>query len=117
MFTPFQSIAGNLKAFVGMQVSVSGQLIVGEGHRAFLAASYEGYKRGERLLVADDDLISTHLLAKLPAYGGGDVIYDEEAYVTGTVVQTRGAYTFADLRYCKVVRDNFEILVLPVQIR
>ena len=111
MFMPFKDLFGNLESLAGTQVSVSGQLLIGEGDKPFLATNYESYKRGERLPVADGKLIATHLLATLPVYGGGDVMYDEEACLTGTVVQQPGGYELAFLSYCKVVRDDIEILI------
>lgn len=111
MFTAIGDILDNLDLFAGSQISVSGQLLVGEDDRPFLATDYQAYKRGERLPVVDSKQIVTHLLGALPVYGGGDVIYDERAYLTGTVVKQPGGYVLADLRACKVVRDAFEIMI------
>ena len=109
MFTPIGDILDKLEMLVGTQISVSGRLLVGEEDRSFLATDYEAYKRGERVSVIDSKRIATHLLRSLPAYGGGDVIYNEKAYLTGTVVIRQERYELADLRSCRVVRDDIEI--------
>jgi hypothetical protein len=61
--------------------------------------------------VTDSKRIVTHLLSTLPVYGGGDVIYDEKAYLTGTVVKQAGRCELADLRFCKIVRDDLEVII------
>jgi hypothetical protein len=47
----------------------------------------------------------------MPVYGGGDVLYCETAYLTGLVVRRAGAYELADLRFCKIVRDDLEVII------
>jgi hypothetical protein len=111
MFIPFSEILCNIETLVGRVVSVTGQLLIGEEDRSFLARDHEHYRRGERLPVSDGKLIAKKLLMTLPAYGGGDVIYDEKAFLTGTIVAKAGYYELARLSYCKIIRDDIEVIV------
>lgn len=107
MFTPIEMILGNLGEMAGMRVSISGNLCVSAGRETFLAKNCHAFGRGERLKVIDGEPIYTHLMATLPPYGGGELIYDEEAYVTGTI--SDGA--LMEVTSCRVVRGNREVLV------
>ena len=111
MFTTFSEIYEQLATKVGQTVSITGHLLIGKSDKPFLALDYDGYKRGERLAVSDNNVIAKHLLRTLPAYGGGDVIYNELAFLTATIVVKDGDYELDDLRFCKIVRDDVEIIV------
>jgi hypothetical protein len=111
MFTAFKDIRDTLNARVGQTVSASGRLLIVDADRAFLATDYADYRRGDRIPVYDNRIIAKHLLRTLPAYGGGDAIYDEIAFMTGTIVVRDNGYGIGDLTYCKIIRDDLEIIV------
>lgn len=111
MFTSLADMIGEIETFVGSSVAISGQLLIGEGDVAFLARDFTSYKHGERLLLSDGKRIARHLLLSLPAYGGGGIIYDEHAFLAGTVACRSGGFELRNITYCKVVRDEYEIQI------
>jgi len=111
MFTSFGELKDRLDSVAGREVSLSGHLLVGEGRRAFLSTNYEEYERGIRLPILDSGSIAKCLLENLAPYGGSNATYSEDAFLIGTVVQVNGTFVLDRLRYCRIVREEIEIIV------
>lgn len=93
---------------VGKHVAVHGEIVISK--ETFIATDYDGYRRGERILIHDGGLVEQVLLDKLPPYGGGLCCYIEEAWVIGHL--TRMATGMAlSLEFCKVRRGDVEVVI------
>ena len=102
------SIIADPQRFNGKSVSFSCRICIDGTHLAYIAASRDGYEQGQVLLVDDDVRICEKLLAILPAYGGGSCIYNEEAWITGSVIGTSSGTRFS-MTACRVMRGEYDI--------
>lgn len=101
-----------LCGMTGEEVSLVGRLIV-TGNNSFLAASYDAFTRGEFLRISDAAQIPKELLRTLPAYGGGECLYDDECWITGTIAQTDAGLQLVDVSSCDVRRKDFQVSIKP----
>lgn len=103
-------IALNPQSFVGMNVSTTGRLVVSDA--CYFAVSYERYKQGECLMLSNCHAVRESLFSALPAYVGGDICYDEYAEIVATVQKTPNGFVFQNVRYLRVVRDDFDMILV-----
>jgi hypothetical protein len=104
-------LLGSIERYIGREVTVLSHVIVG-GHTAFVACDYDAYVRGERLAIDDGGTIERALLKALPAYGGGQCTYDEEATIVGTVRCSKDEVVHLVLKSCGLRRDGFDEIVI-----
>ena len=108
MFTPVRDLLSSMESLAGTEISISGRLLVGLEH-LYLADDYDAYARGERIAVDDGGIIVSCMNPQFSPYGGGDVMFDEAAYVTGTLEPNGEGYRLTRLRYCKIVGEQSTI--------
>ena len=111
MWLTFADVSERLDELVGRKVSLHGRVIVAGD--SFFAASYDAFLEGRRIPIRDNGVIRRTLLDTLPPYGGGACIYDEEAWLEGSIERTPSSSKVIALDSCKVRRDENEI-VIPV---
>jgi|ERR1051326_198884 hypothetical protein len=111
MALSFGELFNALTGWVGCEVTVQCRVMVDAPERSFIAASYEAYLGGEKLLVTNGAEIARQLLHKLPPYGGGACLYDEEILITGTVLVVPSGFQFTAVKTCTVRRDDTEIVI------
>ncbi len=99
------ALLSNAAKYVGIQVSIVGRICVTANCESFVAASREGFSRHENIPIDDGGLIGNELLRVLPAYGGGDCLYNEEGVVLGNIIQREGTVRLKLDSY-KIVSDG-----------
>lgn len=96
---------GTLPGLVGTDPEFYGRLIATGNNEAFLAGSYESWRQGMSLPLRDATAIVAALLAKLPPYGGGDCLNDEDAYVIGRLLRNESGDICVAWRSCRIIGD------------
>lgn len=111
MFMSFDVIFSSLTSRLNQEVSIHGCVVVRGLEESFICADRDGYVHGECIPVLDGGRIAKELFDQVPAYGGGICMFKEECWVTGTIRAAAKAICLADLTYCRVLREKWDITI------
>lgn len=110
MWLSYVELAISFDSLTGSEVKVHCRLLV-DCDDSFLASDYEAFCRRERIPIIDNGVISQQLLATMPAFGGGECIYDEDAWIKGVAVYGIDGAMQLLLKSCRVCRDSYEVTI------